>query len=67
MKGIGYFENLRNVVDFFWRNFLEGFLWEFFLGVFFGEYFFGRLFCEEFFERNDLVEINKELMFMSRF
>ena len=29
--------------------------------------FFGRIFWEEFFGRNYLVEINKELMFLSRF
>ena len=29
--------------------------------------FFGRNFWEEFFRRNYLVEINKELMFLSRF
>jgi hypothetical protein len=29
--------------------------------------FFGRIFWEEFFGSNYLVEINKELMFLSRF
>ena len=44
--------------EFFGRNFLGGFFWE---------DFFGRIFWEEFFGRNYLVEINKELMFLSRF
>ena len=39
--------------EYFWRNFLGG--------------FFGRIFWEEFFGRNYLVEIDKELMFLSRF
>ena len=80
MKGIGYFQNLVIFFGFFWeffrnffggiyleeffgRNFLEGF----FLGGFFWEDFFGRIFWKEFFWRNYLVEINKELMFLSRF
>ena len=54
--------------EFFGRNFLGGF----FLGGYFWEDFFGRVlfggfFWEEFFGRNYLVEINKELMFLSRF
>ena len=39
--------------EFFGRNFFED--------------IFGRIFWEEFFGRNYLVEINKELMFLSRF
>ena len=39
--------------DFFGRKILGG--------------FFGRIFWEEFFGRNQLVEINKKLMFLSRF
>ena len=61
MKGIGYFQNLR----IFFRNCLEFF--GNFLGGFFWRNFFGRTFWEEFFGRNYLVEINKELMFLSRF
>ena len=38
-----------------------------FFGRVFWEEFFGRIFWEEFFGRNYLVEINKELMFLSRF
>ena len=48
----------RNFGMNFWRNFLGGFFWENFLG---------SIFWEELFERNYLVEINKELMFLSRF
>ena len=48
--------------EFFGRYFLGGFFWEDFLGG-----FFGRIFWEEFSGRNHLVEINKELMFLSRF
>jgi hypothetical protein len=56
MKGIGYFQNLRNLL----RNFLEIF-WNFLRN------FFGGIFWEKFFGRNYLVEVNKELMFLSRF
>jgi hypothetical protein len=49
--------------DFFGRIFLSGF----FLGGFFWEDFFERIFWEEFFGRNYIVEINKALMFLSRF
>ena len=52
---------------FFGRNFLGKFFWEDFWEEFFGEDFFGRIFWEEFFGRNYLVEINKVLMFLSRF
>ena len=56
----------------FWRNFLGEIFWEdffgrIFLGGFFWEDFLGGFFWEEFFGRNYLVEINKELMFLSRF
>ena len=47
----------------FGKIFWEDFFWE----DFFWEDFFGRIFWEEFFGRNYLVEINKELMFLSRF
>ena len=57
---------------FFWRNFLGDIFWEdfsgrIFLGGFFWENFFGRDFWEKFFGRNYLVEINKELLFLSRY
>ena len=73
MKGIGYFLILRNFLGgFFERNLFGGIFWEkffgsFILGGFFLEDFFWRIFLEEFFGRNYLVEINKELMFLSRF
>ena len=41
------------------RFFLGGFFWE--------EYFWEEFFWKDFFGRNDLVEINKELMFLTRF
>ena len=44
--------------EFFGRIILGGFLWEDFWGGFFGE---------EFLERNYYLEINKQLMFLSRF
>jgi hypothetical protein len=47
----------------FFGNFLRGF----FFGEIFLEDFFGRIFRKEFFGRNYFVEINKELMFLSRF
>ena len=40
---------------------------EIFWEDFFGRIFLGGYFWEEFFGRNYLVEINKELMFLSRF
>ena len=43
------------------------FLGEFFLEDIFWRNFLGGFFWEEFFGRNYLVEINKELMFLSRF
>ena len=49
--------------DFFWRYFFG----RIFLGRFFWEDFLGGFFWEEYFGRNYLVEINKELMFLSRF
>ena len=51
------------MVGIFWEDFFE----RTFLGGFFWENFFGRDFWEKFFGRNYLVEINKELMFLSRF
>jgi hypothetical protein len=48
-------------------EFFEEFFWRYFLGEIFWEDFFGRIFLEEFFGRNYLVEVNKELMFLSRF
>jgi hypothetical protein len=48
-------------------SFLGGMFLRNFLGEMFWEDFFGRIFWEEFFWRNYLVEINKELMFLSRF
>ena len=73
---------LRIVLEFFWnffwkffgvfvggffgRNFGRNF-WRNFLGGFFGGIFLGGFFWEEYFGRNYLVEINKELMFLSRF
>ena len=73
-----FWEFFRNFLrGFFGRNFFEGIFWEkffgrIFLGGFFwedfsGRIFFGRIFWEEFFGRNYLVEINKELMFLSKF
>ena len=53
--------------DFFWEDFLGGFFWEDFFGRIFWEDFLGGFFWEEFFGRNYLVEINKELMYFSRF
>ena len=57
MKGIGYFQNLGNLL----RNFLEifwifwGIIWKFFRRIFFGgihlEEFFGRIFLGGFFGR----------------
>ena len=46
---------------------MGGFFGEDFWGGFFGEDFLGGFFWEEFFGRNYLVEINKELMLLSRF
>ena len=67
--GIWYFQNLRNFLEIFWI--FWGIFLEFFKRIFFGgiilEKFFGRIFWEELFGRNFLVEINKELMFLSRF
>ena len=57
---------------FFERNLFGGIFWEkffgsFIFGGFFLEDFFLEDFLEEFFGRNYLVEINKMLMFLSRF
>jgi hypothetical protein len=60
MKGIGYFQNLRNFSEFFWiflgifweffrRIFLEEFFWKNFFGEFFWKDFFGRIFLGGFF------------------
>ena len=78
MKGIGYFQNLRIFLESFWiflgifleffgRIFLEEFFRRNFLGGFFWEDFLGGILWEDFLGRNYLVEINKELMFLSRF
>ena len=68
MKRIGYFQKkLRFFWDFLGDIFLEDFFWRVFLGGFFIKDFFGRIFWGEFFGRNYLVEINKELTFLSRF
>ena len=48
--------------EFFWKNILGGFF-----GRIFWEDFLGGIFWEEIVGRNYLVEINKELMFLSRF
>ena len=63
--------------EIFWEDFLGGFYGGIYLEDCFGEIcfgedflgmiFFGGILWEEFFERNYLVEINKELMFLSRF
>ena len=60
--GVRYFQNLRNCLDI-----LGGFLWWNFKEDFFGEDFLEGFFWKEFFGRNYLVEINKELMFLSSF
>ena len=57
MDFFGFFEE-----EFFGRNFFGGFFGRIFWGG-----FFGRIFWEEFFGRNYLVEIDKELMYFSRF
>ena len=59
-------------MEFFGRNilggsYLGGFFWKDFFGGFFWEDFLGGILWEGFFGRNYLVEINKELMFLSRF
>ena len=68
-------------MEFFRRNLFGGIFWEKFfgriffgriiLGGFFGRIFLGgffeRIFWEEFYGRNYLVEIIKELIFLSRF
>ena len=55
--------------EFFLRSFWGGVFWGglFWERIFFCLDFYGRIFWEEFFGRNYLVEINKELMFLSRF
>jgi hypothetical protein len=79
-KSYKFFENL--FLEIFWiflvffgeffrriflKNFFEGIFWEKCFGRIFLGGFFGRIFWEEFFGRNYLVEVNKELMFLSRF
>ena len=71
---VGFFGTSLAILLEFFRIFLEifwifggNFLVGFFLEEFFGRYFLGGFFWEEFFGRNYLVEINKELMFLSRF
>ena len=64
MKGMGYFQNLRNFLDIFWiflgifwkffKIFLKEFLWRNFL-----EKFFGGIFLEELFGRNSLFTLLK--------
>ena len=57
MKGIGYFQNLgnllRNCLEIFWEFFRRIFLEEFFWRIFWGG-FFERIFWKEFFKRNFL-------------
>ena len=54
IKGIGYFQNLRNFLDFFWifgsifGDFFGGIVWEIFFRIIFWEDFF-KTFLEEFF------------------
>ena len=56
MKGMEYFQNLRNFLEIFWI--FLGILWEFFRRNFFGgifreifvRNFFGRIFWEDFWE-----------------
>ena len=48
MKGIGYFQNLRNFLKIFWI--FLGFFWDFFRRIF-GEEYFWRNFLGGFFER----------------
>ena len=54
-------------LNFFLEKFFGGTFLEDFLGRIFRRIFLGGFFWEEFFGRNYLVEINKELMFLSRF
>ena len=60
MDIFGNFENFLG--GFFWEMF-----WEEFLGGYFGRNFLGGFSWEKCFGRNYLVEINKELMVLSRF
>ena len=58
MHGIGYFQNLRNFLEFrtfggifwgfSWRIFLEELFWRIFLEDFIGRYFLGEIFWEIF-------------------
>ena len=73
MKGMGYFQNLRNFLKIFWI--FLGMFWEFLRRIFLKEFlwrnFFGgifwRIFWEDFLGGNHSIEINKELIFLSRF
>ena len=58
--------DISKILEIFWI-FWEDFFGRIFLGGFFWEDFLGGFFWEEFFGRNYLVEINKELMYFSRF
>jgi hypothetical protein len=63
---------LEQFWDFFWRNFLKEFFLRNFLKEFLGRNFLGGFFLggfswKEFFGRNYLIEINQELMFLSKF
>ena len=53
--------------EYFGSIFLEDFFGGFFLEDFFWRNFLGGIFWEDFFGRNYSVEINKELIFLSRF
>ena len=50
IKGIGYFQNLRNFLDFFWifgsifGDFFGGIVWEIFFRIIFWEDFLGGFF-----------------------
>ena len=52
MKGIGYFQNLRNLLRIYLEEFLGEIFWEDFLGGYFWEDFYGRNFLGGFFGRN---------------
>ena len=49
------------------RDFFEGIFWGNIFWRMFWKDFLGRIYWEEFLARNYLVEIDKELMFLSRF
>ena len=56
-----------NILLEFREKFLGGFFGRIFLGALFWEDFLGGFFWEEFFGKNYLVDIIKELIFLSRF